>query len=215
MIRSKVFVYSLAAMAFLAHASHASIILTANITDLEAGANEVLTTTTGAARPASFGTAQFVINDAMTAMTFTATVFNIDFTGSQTADTNDNLVAAHIHAAPTVTPSTNGPVVWGFFGSPFNDNNPNDVVTTPFASGVGGTISGKWDLNEGNNTTLSAQLSNILSGHSYINFHTTQFPGGEARGNIVVQVTPEPSSSLLFLAGAGGLLALRLRRRTI
>jgi len=33
-----------------------------------------------------------------TAMTFTATINNIDVTGSQTADTNDNLIAAHIHA---------------------------------------------------------------------------------------------------------------------
>jgi hypothetical protein len=81
-------------------------------------------------------------------MTFSATIFNIDFTGTQTLDPNDNLVAAHIHAAPTVTPTTNAGVVWGFFGSPFNDNNPNDVVIAPFTNGVGGTISGKWDAPE-------------------------------------------------------------------
>ena len=51
--------------------------------------------------------------------------------------------------------------------------------------GVGGTISGKWDLPEGNNTTLTAQLPNILSGHAYINFHTRRIGGGEIRGNIV------------------------------
>src|SRR6185295_18741408 len=79
----------------------------------------------GGLRPASFGTASFFINDAMTSMTFTATIFNIDFTGSQTADTNDNLTAAHIHASATVTPTTNAGVVWGFFGAPFNDNAPN------------------------------------------------------------------------------------------
>ena len=71
-------------------------------------------------------------------MTFTATVFNIDFTGSQTTDTNDNLTAAHIHAGPTVTPTTNGGVVWGFIGAPFNDNNPNDMVVTPFATRIVG-----------------------------------------------------------------------------
>ncbi|MDT7806691.1 MAG: hypothetical protein QOJ70_504 [Acidobacteriota bacterium] len=140
----------------------------------------------GGARPASFGTAKFRFNAAQTAMTFTATVNNIDFTGSQTADTNDNLVAAHIHASATVTPTTNGPVVWGFFGSPFNDNNPNDVVNTPLTGGgVGGTISGKWDAPEGNGTTLAAQLTNIRTGHAYINFHTVQFGGGEIRGNIL------------------------------
>jgi hypothetical protein len=46
--------------------------------------------------------------DDMMSLTFTATIFNIDFTGRQTADMNDNLVAAHIHASPTVTPTTNG-----------------------------------------------------------------------------------------------------------
>ena len=113
---------------------------------------------TGAPR-VSFGTANFVLNDAQTAMTFTAIVTGLDYNGMQSADLNDNLTAAHIHAGPTVTPLTNGGVVWGFFGAPFNDNNPNDVVLTPFATGVGFTISGKWDLVEGNNTTLTAQIA--------------------------------------------------------
>src|SRR5215213_9065618 len=52
-------------------------------------------------RPASFGTATFVLNSAQTAMTMSVDVFNIDFTGTQTADTNDNLANAHIHASPT------------------------------------------------------------------------------------------------------------------
>jgi uncharacterized protein (TIGR03118 family) len=141
------------------------------------------TTTGGAARPASFGTARFQFNSAQTAMTFTATINNIDTTGSQTADTNDNLLNAHIHAGPSVAPGVNGPVVWGFFGVPFNDNNPNDQKVTPFTSGVGGTFSGKWDAPEGNGTTLAAQLDNLRNGRAYINFHTTQFTGGEIRGN--------------------------------
>ena len=140
------------------------------------------TTTGGARRPASFGTATFNMDAAQTQMTFTATINNLDFTGSQTADTNDNMVAAHIHASASVTPGTNGPVVWGFFGAPFNDNNPNDVVKTD-GPGTGGTISGKWDAPEGNGTTFAAQLTNLKTGHAYINFHTTQFGGGEIRGN--------------------------------
>jgi len=143
----------------------------------------VPTTTTGAARPASFGTAKFLFNAAQTAMTFTATINNIDVTTTQTSDTNDNLIAAHIHAAATVTPTTNGPVVWGFFGQPFNDNNPNDQVFGPLPSGVGGNFFGKWDAPEGNGTTLAAQLANLRTGHAYINFHTVQFGGGEIRGN--------------------------------
>jgi hypothetical protein len=171
----------------------------------------VPTLTTGAPRPASFGFATFVLNDAHTALSFTATVNNIDFTGSQTADVNDNLVAAHIHASPTLTLPGTAPVVWGFFGTPLNDNNPNDVVFAPFVSGVGGTVSGKWDLAEGNNTTLAAQLPNILAGRSYINFHTKQFGGGEIRGAIVaVTATPEPSA--LLLVGTGLMVTLGVAR---
>jgi uncharacterized protein (TIGR03118 family) len=156
----------------------------ASLTNAQENPPTTPTTSTGGPRPASFGTAKFQFNAAQTAMTFTATINNIDFTGSQTTDTNDNLTAAHIHAASTVTPTTNGPVVWGFFGAPFNDNNPNDQVVTPFTTGVGGVISGKWDAPEGNGTTLAAQLTNIRTGHAYINFHTVQFGGGEIRGNI-------------------------------
>src|SRR4051794_1138799 len=185
-------------------------ILTANISNGAENPVTVPTTTTGAPRAASFGTATFVLNDAMTSMTMSATVFNLDFTTTQTADVNDNLVAAHIHASPTAT-TVNAPVVWGFFGQPLNDTNPNDVVVTPFTTGVGGTITGKWDAAEGNNTTLTAQLPNILSGNSYINFHTTQFGGGETRG--FLQVVPEPSTNLLICLGFGGLIAAGAYRR--
>src|SRR5215831_13134021 len=166
--------------------AHASVMLTANLTTSQENPPTNPVTSTGAPRPIPFGTASFVINDAMTSMTFTATIFNIDVTGSQTPDTNDNLTAAHIHAA--APPGTNASVVWGFFGSPFNDNNPNDMTMTPFATGVGGMFSGKWDLPEGNNTTLTAQLPNILAGNSYINFHTMQNGGGEIRGQILQAV---------------------------
>ena len=120
-------------------------------------------------------------------MSFTATMFNIDVTGTQTPnEPNDDLTVAHIHASPTVTPTTNVGVVWGFVGTPFNDNNPPSPQPTmiPFATGVGGTFTGTWDQPEGNGTTLSDQLNNILTGHSYINFHTKQFAGGEIRGAI-------------------------------
>jgi uncharacterized protein (TIGR03118 family) len=143
------------------------------------------TTTGGAARPASFGTATLQFNSAQTAMTFKATINNIDLGGSQTADTNDNLTNAHIHAGAAVMPGVNGPVVWGFFGSPFNDNNPNDQTFTGLSGGgVGGVFTNKWDAPEGNGTTLAAQLSNLREGRAYVNFHTSQFPGGEIRGNI-------------------------------
>jgi hypothetical protein len=210
MFRMSILIAAAMSMLIASAGGSATIILTANLTNAQENPPTVPTLAGGAPRPASFGTANFVLNDAMTALTFTATIFNIDVTGSQTADTNDNLVAAHIHASPLVTPTTNVGVVWGFFGAPFNDNNPNDFVLTPFATGVGGTFSGKWDAPEGNGTTLAAQLPNILSGHSYINFHTTQFGGGEIRGAIIK--APEPSSLALLGIAALALFGFENRR---
>jgi hypothetical protein len=176
--------------------AYAQTTFSANLTNSQENPPTNPTLSTGGPRPVSFGTATFTLNAARTAMTFSATVFNIDFTGSQTPDPSDNLIAAHIHAGPAVSPTVNGPVVWGFFGAPFNDNNPNDVVFTPFPNGVGGTVSGKWDAPEGNNTTLAAQLPNILAGQAYINFHTTQFPGGEIRGAIIASLGITSSATL-------------------
>ena len=157
--------------------------LIVNMTNAQESPAANPTTSGGARRDASYGTARFQLNGGGTALTVSGTVNNIDFTGSQTADTNDNLTNAHIHASATEPPPATRPVVWGFIGTPFNDNNPNDAVVTPFGAGVGGTFSGKWDAPEGNGTTLAAQLDNLKNGRAYINFHTTQFTGGEIRGN--------------------------------
>jgi hypothetical protein len=194
----------------LSGVAQADTVFVANLTNGQETPPVVPTLSTGGPRPASFGTATFTLNDAMTALTFTATIFNIDFTGTQTPDVNDNLTNAHIHAAPLVT--TTAPVVWGFIGMPFNDTSPTDTVMTPFATGVGATVTGKWDLNEGNGgTTLTAQLPNIFSGNSYINFHTVQFAGGETRG-VLLQV-PEPSTISLLFVGTVGLLGTLRRMR--
>jgi len=172
------------------------------------------------------GFATFELNDAMTALTYNVTIFDLDFTGfltpanAQTPNPADDLINAHIHASATNVPGVNAGVVFGFIGAPFNEDdivgNPIDVVVTPFTTpGVaGGMVSGKWDALEGNNTTLTAQLANILGGHSYINFHTRQFGGGEIRGQI--QVVPEPSTLLLLGSGLAGVIAFgrkRLRKK--
>jgi hypothetical protein len=167
-------------------------------------------------RPQAFGTATFVLNDALNALTYSISVSNIDFTGDQTADTFDNLLAAHIHGGAIVPPSNTLPVVFGFIGTPFNETNPNDVLVAPFATGVGGTVSGKWDAAEGNNTTLTAQLPNLLAGRAYVNFHTVQFPGGEIRGNF--PALPEPSTWAMMLLGfgfVGGALRSAKRRQKL
>jgi hypothetical protein len=132
-------------------------------------------------------------------LSFTATIFNIDITGAQTPDTFDNLVAAHIHVGAPL--GSNALVRWGFFGSPDNDTNPDNLVVTPFASGVGGTFSSIWNLPEGNDgTTLTDNLPGILAGLAYINFHTVQFGGGEIRGQIPGVPDLGSTAALLALA---------------
>jgi hypothetical protein len=188
----------------------AGMIFTANITHDQETIQGPLLTSGGDPRPLSYGTAVFTLNDAQTELAFTATIFNIDVTGTQTPDTFDNLVAAHIHVG--APPGSNAPVRWGFFGAPDNDNNPDNLVITPFASGVGGSFSSIWDLPEGNGgTTLTTNLPQIIAGLSYINFHTVQFGGGEIRGQI--QLVPEPASAVMLGTAITGLVAYGRRRR--
>jgi hypothetical protein len=204
----------LAALLGASAGAHASITINVPMTIGQEPGILVPTLQNGQPRPLSSGTATFVINDAFNAMSFSAVVNNIDFTGSQTTDPNDNLTAAHIHAGPAVPdpqPATR-PVVWGFFGTPFNDTVPN-VVMTPLVGGVGGTFTGVWDTPEGQNTTFLAQLGNILEGRAYINFHTVQFGGGEIRGNI--PPVPEPETYALMLAGLGALGWMGRRRKAL
>lgn len=196
------------------HAALADTTFVANIThDQEpppVGTTPFLTST-GAARPGSIGAGTFSLNDAMTALTFSATIYNIDVTGSQTPDTFDNLAAAHIHGP--AAPGVNAGVRWGFFGAPFNDTSPTNTVLTPFANGVGGTFVGTWDLNEGQNTTLTAQLPSILNGLTYINFHTVQFGGGEIRGQIIPTSAVPDHGSIAVMLGISLLTICGLRRQ--
>jgi len=175
---------------------------TANLTHSQETTQGTFQTSTGAPRPQSYGTAEFHLNDAQTALLMYVTIFNIDVTGTQTPDTFDNLAAAHIHAA--APPGVNAGVRWGFFGAPDNDNNPDNLVVTPFATGVGGTFTSVWDLPEGNGgTTLAAQLPNLRADLAYINFHTVQFSGGEIRGQIIRVPDGGATAALLGLAFLG------------
>ena len=193
-------------------AGQAAVTFTISLTPDQEPNIVVPTLAGGGPRPAAYGTATFTFNDDFTALSFTATIFNIDLTGVQTADQNDNLTAAHIHAGADPL-ALNYPVAWGFFGSPDNDNNPDQLVVTPFLSGVGGTLSSTWNMLEGNNTTLTAQLENIREGRAYINFHTVQFAAGEIRGNLRAAV-PEPSTWAMMLVGFGAIgFSMRRRRR--
>jgi hypothetical protein len=181
--------------------AHADMIFTANLTHSQ---ESPPTPDRG-----FFGTAIFDLNDARTALSFTVTVNGIDVTGTQTPDTSDNLVAAHIHGGAPA--GMNASVVWGFFGMPFNAASPSDVVMTPFPTGAGGTFTTTWLMNQGNGTTLTDQLPNLLGGLTYINFHTVANPGGEIRGQILP--VPEPATITLLGLGALGVISYGWRRR--
>src|SRR5436190_922922 len=120
-----------------------------------------------------------------------------------------NLTNAAENPPTNPTTATGAPRPASFGIATFDLNDAMTAMTfTPFSTGVGGVFSGKWDAPEGNNTTLAAQLPNILTGHSYINFHTTQFGGGEIRG--IIQTVPDRGTSALLLAC--GLIPLEVLR---
>ena len=55
----------------------------------------------------------------------------------------------------------------------------------------------------------AALVLGMEDGESYLNIHTTQFPGGEIRG--LLAETPEPNSILLLGSGLVGLVCTRLK----
>lgn len=146
---------------------------------------------------AASGTASLTLNDTQDRLTISIQLTGIDLDGNQTGDPGDDLTIAHIHRAAF---GANGPVVFGFVG-PNSDLNGDLVIDA-----LAGTIVSAWDANEGAGTTLAAELANLFAGGLYINIHTSDFPGGEIRGQIV----PEPATALLVASGLVG-MALRTR----
>ena len=65
----------------------------------------------------------------------------------------------------------------------------------------GGTVAG----------AEAALITGLENGETYLNIHTSTFPGGEVRG--VLAPTPEPASIFLLGSGLVGIACMRLRMR--
>jgi hypothetical protein len=70
-----------------------------------------------------------------------------------------------------------------------------------FIAANGGTVTG----------AELALIAGLENGETYLNIHTTSFPGGEIRG--VLAPVPEPASLVLIGSGLLGMVGMRLRRR--
>lgn len=146
---------------------------------------------------AATGSATLTLNDDATRLEILVQINGLDLDGNQTPEnTLDNVVSFHIHRAPV---GVGGPVVFGFI-SPNSDLNGDLVINA-----AAGTVFSAWDLNEGNNTTLAAELNNLRDGLLYLNVHTVARSTGEIRGQIV----PEPATLAMLGLGAAAIVRRR------
>jgi hypothetical protein len=133
--------------------------------------NEVPTNVTN-----GMGTFEATINDD-TSITFTLTYKNL----------STNVVQSHIHVGAT---KTNGAVAIFFCGpagSAAHQTCPNDSTNS---GTVTGTVSAADVVINGQGIApgeFSKVLRAIAHGDTYVNVHTKLLPGGEIRGQVVVQ----------------------------
>lgn len=123
-------------------------------------------------------------------------------TGYMTYDDVSNQLSWNI----TFSDLTAGTTAAHFHGPAAPGVNASPVITIPLGASLGmtsGVLNGMATLA---NETQEGQL---LSGLWYINIHTSNFTGGEIRGQ--VQVVPIPAALWLFGSGLLGLVALARR----
>jgi len=139
------------------------------------------------------GTGTFLLTLTGTTMTISGTF----------AGLSANSTAAHIHGPSGPLPAT---------ASVLYDFTPGGLNLATLGSTSGG-INGTFGLvpKSGGAYTVSQQMADLNAGLWYLNVHSTAFPGGEIRGQILA--VPEPSTLALVGLGVGSLLAWGVRRR--
>ena len=84
------------------------------------------------------------------------------------------------------------------------------------SGGVDLGIPGPWSSPQVGFAILDAsQETNLLSGNWYVNVHTSDFPGGEIRGQVIVNPVPIPAAAWLFGSGLIGLIGLSRRKQSV
>ena len=137
---------------------------TANLTGAAERPNAV---TTGAT-----GTATFTVNAARTQITYTVRAANIATGAGQV------ITACHIHAGSS---SAAGPIIVTLCDA----NQPGTAAEAEIESG---TIAEGLEANTKGSSPIGIDqlLLMMVGGDAYVNVHTTPFPGGEIRGQIVI-----------------------------